>query len=132
MAVNPGKMVTIYQFSQLFVAACKLAMTRENIASGFKKSAIYPLNRHAIAIPGEEPVQKLIPSSLALDLARKSGITLYSLIVKSRQRMVDSLDTSQQTSDSLTEFTAEDIAKCIQHVWRRVITLTVILFTTNG
>ena len=110
MAKNPGKVVTVYQFSQLFAAAYKLAMTRENIASGFKKSGIYPLNRHAIAIPGEEPVQKSAPS-LALDLARKSGITflpLYSPIVKSSQRMVNA---SQQTSDGLPEFTAEEIAK---------------------
>ena len=110
MAKNPGKVVTVYHFSQLFAAAYKLAMTRENIASGFKKSGIYPLNRHAIAIPGEEPVQKSAPS-LALDLARKSGITflpLYSPIVKSSQRMVNA---SQQTSDGLPEFTAEEIAK---------------------
>ena len=79
MAENLGKVVTVYQFSQLFAAAYKLAMTRENIASRFKKSSIYPLNRHAIAIPGEEPVQKSAPP-LALDFARKSGITFFAII----------------------------------------------------
>ena len=74
MAENPEKVVMVYQFSQLFAAAYKLTMTRENIVSGFKKSGIYPLNKYAIAIPGEEPAQKSVPP-LALDLAKKSGIT---------------------------------------------------------
>ena len=87
MAENPGKVVTIYWFSRLFAAACNFAMTRENIVSGLQETGVYPLNRRAIVIPGEEPAQKTT-SSLALDLARKSGITflpLYSPIVKSRQ-----------------------------------------------
>lgn len=112
MAENPGKVVTIYQFSRLFAAAYKLAMTRENIVSGFKKSGVYPLDRHAIAIPGEKPVQKTTPS-LALDLARKSGITflpLYSPIVKSSQ-VVKTHQQRVKLSESPSEFTAEEIAK---------------------
>ena len=45
------------EFSQFYAAAYKLAMTRENIVFGFKKSGVYPLDRYAIAIPGEDPVK---------------------------------------------------------------------------
>lgn len=89
MAANPGKVVTIYQFSKLFSAAFTRAMTRENIVSGFKKSGVYPVNRHAISIPGKEPAEKKAPT-VALDLARNSGISflpLYSPAVKSRQQL---------------------------------------------
>ena len=41
MAANPGKVVTIYQFSKLFSAAFTQAMTRENTVSGFKKPGVY-------------------------------------------------------------------------------------------
>ena len=78
MAKNPGKVVTIYQFSRYFAAAYKQAMTRENIVSEFKKCGVYPLNRHAITIPGERPVQKA-SLSLALNLTRKSGISFAIL-----------------------------------------------------
>ena len=62
MAENPRKVVMVYQFSQFFAAAYKLVMTRENIVSGFKRSGVYPLDRYAIAIPGEDPVKKSTPS----------------------------------------------------------------------
>jgi len=52
MAANPGKMVMIYQFSKLLSAAFTQAMKRENIVSGFKKSGVYLMNKHTIAIPG--------------------------------------------------------------------------------
>jgi len=89
MTANPGKVVMIYQFSKLFSAAFTRAKTRENIVSGFKKSGVYPVNRHAIAIPGKEPAKKKVPT-IALDLARNSGISflpLYSPAVKSRQQL---------------------------------------------
>jgi len=57
-------------------------MKRENIVSGFKKSGVYPANRHAIAIPGKEPAKKKAPT-VAPGLARNSGISflpLYSLL----------------------------------------------------
>ena len=42
---NPGKVVTRYQFSQLFGQAWMKAMTPPNIISGFSVTGIYPTNR---------------------------------------------------------------------------------------
>ena len=74
MAANSGKVAMIYQFSKLFSAAFMRAMTMGNIVSGFKKSGIYPVNRHTISIPGKEPAKKKAPT-VAPDLARNSGIS---------------------------------------------------------
>lgn len=53
MAANPEKGGDSLPVFAAFSAAFKRAMTRENIVSGFQKSGVYPLDRHAIAIPGE-------------------------------------------------------------------------------
>ncbi len=47
MSTNPGKIVTVYQFSFLFTAARIIAMTPKTITSGFKASGIV---RNAIKI----------------------------------------------------------------------------------
>ena len=52
MSENPGKLVTIYQFSELFVAAWQKAMTPRNITSGFRATGVFPVNRDTIEIPG--------------------------------------------------------------------------------
>ena len=70
MAANPGKMITIYQFTQLFSGAWRQAMTPENIISSFRATGVYPVNRRAVVIPGEEKP----PSTPTACLAKKKGI----------------------------------------------------------
>jgi len=71
MSSNPGHIVTIYQFSQLFATAWKKAMIPSTIVGGFKTTGIFPLNRHAIVLPGEQPGHSNTPTAL---LAKKKGI----------------------------------------------------------
>ena len=53
MSSNPGKSVTIYQFSELFVKAWRQPMTPSNIISDFRVTGAYPVNRFATVLPGE-------------------------------------------------------------------------------
>ena len=44
MSKNPGKIVTVYTFSQLFATAWYKAMTPQTIVSGFQTNGVYPVN----------------------------------------------------------------------------------------
>ena len=50
MIDNPGKTVTLYQFSELFAAAWKKAMTTQNITSNFRATGVFPVNHQALEI----------------------------------------------------------------------------------
>ena len=54
MSNNPGKIVTIYQFSELFATAWKKAMTSQNITSSFHATGVFPVNRQALEILQEK------------------------------------------------------------------------------
>ena len=71
MSANPGKVVTIYQVSQLLSVAWSKAMTPCNITSGFRATGVFPVNRYAISLPGEGPRPSDIPIAV---LAEKQGI----------------------------------------------------------
>ena len=64
MSTNPGKIVTIYTFSQLFAKAWHKAMTPQNIVSGFRVTGVYPVNRRAIVLPGENSLQHSTPTAV--------------------------------------------------------------------
>ena len=53
---NPGKKVTIYNFSELFSQAWYQAMVPRTVMSGFRATGVYPFNRRAISIPGVEEI----------------------------------------------------------------------------
>ena len=70
MAVNPGKKVNRYNFTEIFAKAWRKVMTPSNIASGFRATGVCPFNRSAIKIPGigdatEEPSALLKTTRLA-------------------------------------------------------------------
>ena len=54
LAMNPGKVVTRQVFSQIFSKAWFRGMTPKNVIAGFKATGVFPLDRSAIHIPGEE------------------------------------------------------------------------------
>ena len=45
---HPGRCVTIFQFASLFGKAYLKSATAQNAASGFRKTRIYPLDRHIL------------------------------------------------------------------------------------
>ena len=48
MTANPGRIVTVYTFNQLFHTAWDKVMTLDTIHSGFRATGVYPANRHDI------------------------------------------------------------------------------------
>lgn len=66
---NPGKVVTRYDFSQLFCKAWMDSMTITNIISGFKVTGIYSVNRHAL----------LDPVDTSSSLSAKTGVAYIPL-----------------------------------------------------
>ena len=69
---NPGRVVTRYQFSELFHRAWVRAMTGENITAGFRSTGVYPFNRDTL-----NPSQRahFDPSSLP----KETGLNYISL-----------------------------------------------------
>ena len=78
---NPGKIVTRYEFSQLFGRAWIRSITMKNITAGFRTTGIYPFNRYAI-IPAPSPASKFDPKSLCTGTKIKF-LPLYSPSYKS-------------------------------------------------
>ena len=70
---NPGRVVSIYDFSALLSEAWDQSMTVKNITSGFKVIGIYPVDRCAVQVPGQKPSFR--PESLA----EKSGLAYVPL-----------------------------------------------------
>ena len=100
MSENPGKLVTIYQFSELFAATWQKAMTPRNITSGFRATGVFPVNRDTIKIPGVKQCSKATPLAAA---AKKNGINylpLYSPAPrKPRARSSTSLEFTDEKMD---------------------------------
>lgn len=57
LTMNPGKVVTIYQFSMLFSQAWMKSMTVSNICAGFRVTGVHPLNRDVFS-PMEDPTSE--------------------------------------------------------------------------
>ena len=100
MSENPGKVVTIYQFSELFAAAWRKAMTPRNITSGFRATGVFPVNRDAIEIPGVKQGSKATPLAA---VAKKNGINYLPLFSpaprKPRARSSTSLEFTDEEMD---------------------------------
>ena len=70
---NPGRVVSIYDFSALLSEAWGQSITVKNITGGFKVTGVYPVDRCAVQIPGQK--SSFRPESLA----EKSGLAYVPL-----------------------------------------------------
>ena len=77
-AHNPGRVITRYEFSQLFSKAWFRAMSASNIISSFKVTGVCPFNRNILNIGQEETRSVFEPQRLA-DRTGLAYIPLYSL-----------------------------------------------------
>ena len=73
---NPLKVVSRFNFSELFHSAWLSAMTSKNIMGGFKTTGVYPTDRNAILLPG---ASKSHPS-----LGERSGLKFIPFYSPSR------------------------------------------------
>ena len=72
MFANVGRVITKFQFSQLFAKAWSNGMTISNIVSGFRKTGIYPFNPQAVL--------ECIETSSNQDLPGEAGQSVESLV----------------------------------------------------
>ena len=79
---NPGRVVTVYDFSFLFAEAWKQSMTIKNICGGFEVTGIYPFNRGALIQPPS--YQEFDPHSLS----KKSGLAYIPLYTPASPRVL--------------------------------------------
>ena len=114
MVANPGKVVTVYQFSQLFSAAWVKAMTPQTIMSGFRTTGIYPVNRDAIHIPGEPSKASAVTPMTAI--AKNSGIQFLPLYSPAPSK--------KKVSAAATEF-APDELQCFERRFEEGYDLTI-------
>ena len=83
MCQNPGKVVTLYQFSKLFASAFMKAMTPRNITSSFRVTGVFPPNRKAIPIPGYSEATRSTSTPTA-KVASSHGIQYLPFYTPSR------------------------------------------------
>ena len=96
MSDNPGKTVTLYQFSELSAAAWKKAcMTPQNITSSFRATGVFPVNRQALEILQikEKSLAKLSMAAIA----KTNGINFLPLY--SPKRSLISIDAAVEFTD---------------------------------
>lgn len=70
MTKNPGKVVTQFDFMQVFSRAWYQGMTMPNIISAFKTTGVFPFDRFAIKVVDLPPGSKFDPSALP----KKTGL----------------------------------------------------------
>lgn len=77
---NPGRVITRFQFSELFGRAWMRGMSMKNVIAGFHTTGIFPFNRHALRT--KDVTSKFDPSSLSKTTGLKY-IPLYSPVRRS-------------------------------------------------
>ena len=105
-----GQVVTKFQFSPLFRNAWLKSMTVANITAGFKVTGVYPVNRNALSLPGQE----------CETLSKETGLSFIPLYSPSHRiphsplqaHDCPNLDSSYVDSPAATciSFTEEEVA----------------------
>ena len=113
LSKNPGKVVTRYQFSEIFAKAWAKGMTMKNIIGGFKTTGVFPMNHEAI-MPKSSPVKEGNTFDTP-SLPKATGIKFLPLHspfpsqkTRSKDRLIDDVTMSPTVSD--VKFTAEELA----------------------
>ena len=93
VAMNKGRVVTIYDFNTVFSTAWHNAMTPTNVAGGFRCSGIFPFNRHAVKARSEK-FKSFDPEALS----KESNINYIPLF--SPSKTVCGLSSEDENSES--------------------------------
>ena len=93
---HPERVISKHNFSSIFSEAWLRSMTSINVLSGFRTTGVYPLNRDAIELPGEDVV---------LNLCQKTGISYIPLYTPVKRRISEiSVASPSYTPEELLEF----------------------------
>ena len=98
MSSNPGRLITIYQFSTLFLSAWSKVMTPKTIVSGFKATGVFPLDQRAIHVPGNDSLSST-PTAV---LAQRGGIQYMPSLSRSQQHSQYASDQRRLVSRELS------------------------------
>ena len=96
---NPGKVVSRYEFSELFSRAWLKGMSMSNILGGFKNTGVYPFNRGALL--SQSPVR---PS-----LSQRTGQNYIPLFSPVPSRPVRALTSVPEISTGVNDNTQEEL-----------------------
>ena len=111
LKANPGKVVTRYQFSQLFGKAWAKSMTIGNVTEGFRITGIYPFNPQVLLPKPSSP-----PASHFRNLGAVTGLKFIPLFSPLPSRYEckkvddDSIDDSNDDSIMDESFTQEEVS----------------------
>lgn len=106
---NPGRVITRYDFSQLFSNAWSKAMTITNVVSGFKTTGIYPLDRSTIL-----PITYPESPAVRPQLSHRTGLNYIPLFSPNPHRHAP-VESDQESSQSDSDddfsphFTEEEV-----------------------
>ena len=81
---NPGRVITRFDFNQLFSEVWYESMSVKNITSSFKTTGVCPFNRHALKVPGME--SKVFSLFQPERLVEKTGLKYIPLYSPSRRQ----------------------------------------------
>ena len=101
LTMNPGKIVTKFEFSQLFNKAWMRSMTISNVTSGFRVTGIHPFDCEALLQPIPDP-----PSIL-----EESGLAYIPLISPFKRRTAAHICSLPTTAGDECEFSEEEISQ---------------------
>ena len=71
-----GKVITQYEFMQVFSRAWYHAMTPQNLIGAFKTTGVFPLNRNVVEVAKATPIKSFQPEALS----KKLGLYIYTFI----------------------------------------------------
>lgn len=91
---NFGKVITQYEFMQVFNRAWYRAMTSLNLIADFRVTGVFPLNRRVIELCSTSPVKSFRHEALS----KKTGLAFIPLYSPSCQRCSCSPQSSDQMS----------------------------------
>ena len=100
LSANIGKVITRFQFSQIFSKAWMKGMTMKNIVAGFRTTGIYPFNPKALLPQPDIDPQSFSPASLCKRTGLKY-IPLYSPVPKFRKGESSSATVTVLSHDEL-------------------------------
>jgi hypothetical protein len=100
MSKNPGKVITQYEFMQIFSRAWYCAMTPQNLIGAFRTTGVYPLNRNVVEVYKATPMK-------SESLSKKTGIAFIPLYSPEFEKLSNpSYDDMSEGSDN--DFTEEE------------------------
>ena len=101
MSRNSGKVITQYEFMQVFSKAWYRAMTPQNLIGAFKTTGVFPLNYNIVEVAKATPIKSEA-------LSKETGLAFIIPLYSPDCSCSNSSHSSDQMSSSEDDFTEEE------------------------